>query len=140
MTTAPVAAPAPVPPATAAPTVAPPVVIDFGDTLSSIIANLEPVAAGAAQAGVAALSAAEPGLGIVIGIFGQGMVSQVVAGGATALENVFKGKSLSITPSNTLESYAVNYIASNWPSVASFLGGNLQSLITAEVAKIFPAK
>jgi len=118
------------------PVVAPPVVIDYGDSLNQIISELEPIVAGAADGGIALITAASPQLGAFLNLFGAKMASQFVASAATGLEGLVAGKTISVSPSNAIETFALNAITGALPKVASFFGDTLAPLISTEVSNL----
>lgn len=138
MTTSTPAAPAAGSATPATPAVAPPVTIDFGDMANQIITSLEPIAASAASAGLTLVAGEIPGGALILDFFGQNMVSQFVASGATALEGLLKGKSISVSPTNALETMVLSAINTELPAVAGFFSTSLPGWISAEVAKIAP--
>jgi Mannosyl-glycoprotein endo-beta-N-acetylglucosaminidase len=133
-TTQPVVPAAPATPAT--PVVAPPVVVDWGDFADQLISTLEPAAANAINAGVDLAAGEIPGGSLLLDFIGQNMVSQFVASGATSIEALLKGKSLSVSPTNALETMVLQTINTELPGVAAFFSASLPAWISAEVAKI----
>lgn len=135
----PVAAP---PPASSAPpltpTIAPSIHVDYGDFLVQFISHLEPLVETAANAGITLVENRVPGLAVILSFFGQKMVGQYVASGAVALEGLLAGKSISITPTNALESMVLTAISGELPTIAAFFSNELPGWISAAVAKIAP--
>ena len=66
------------------------------------------------------------------------MVGQYVASGAVALEGLLAGKSISITPTNALESMVLTAISGELPTIAAFFSNELPGWISEAVAKIAP--
>ena len=135
----PVAAPPPAstaPPLT--PIIAPAIKLDYGDWLVQFISHLEPLAESAVNAGITLVEDRVPGLSFILSFFGQKMVGQYVAAGAVTLEGLLAGKSLSISPTNALESMVLTAINGEIPTVAAFLSNELPGWISEAVAKIAP--
>jgi hypothetical protein len=116
----------------------PPVVIDYGDLLDKIIADFEPMAAMAAQAGVQVAAGMVPEGSIILDFLGAQTISQFVAQGAAALEELFKGKNLTIPHATALETSVLSAIKNALPGVASFLGDKLAPMVSVAVAKALP--
>jgi hypothetical protein len=120
------------------PVVAPPVVIDYGDMLNTMLKSIEPMAAIAVNAGIVAGEAAVPAVGwLIADTFGPKMVSQYVAGAFTQLETLLANKSITIpSNSNALLNMVLAAIESALPDVFSFVEPKLAAWISAEIAKI----
>jgi Mannosyl-glycoprotein endo-beta-N-acetylglucosaminidase len=137
------AAPAPtpaLPPATPpTPVAAPPIVIDYGDIIDQILTVLTPVFDQAASAGLKLATNAIPGGALILDFLGPNMVSQFVGSAVGSVESLLKSKSLSISPTNALETMVLSAIQTELPGVASFLSVELPAWISAEVAKVTPS-
>lgn len=116
--------------------IAPPVVIDYGDRLNALIADLEPITAHAAQIGVEIAVGEIPGGDIILDFLGTQTISQFVAQEAASLETLLKGRSLSISPRNAVEAAVLGAINSQLPKVAAFFGAKLPPMVSAAVTKV----
>lgn len=120
------------------PVLAPPIKIDYGDFLVQFISHLEPIAESAVIAGENLAANSIPGGNLILAFFGQKMVSQFVASSAASIEALVAGKSLSISPTNALETMVLNAINAELPTLAAFFNADLPGWISAAVAKIAP--
>ena len=67
------------------------------------------------------------------------MIDNYVNQALVGLETWLKGQTISVSPQNAIETYVFAMIQKDLPLVASFLGPDLQGLISAAVAKVMPA-
>ena len=118
------------------PGIAGPVVVDWGDLAAQLLAHETPIVEAAAQTGVNLALGAIPMGSFLSEFVGPAVVKQYVDQALTSLEDVLKGSSLTVSPSEALASLAAKLFNEAEPSLASFLGGTVEPMIQGWVAKL----
>lgn len=126
----------PAPTSAPVPGIAGPVVVDWGDLAAQLLAHETPIVEAAAQTGVKVGLAAIPMGSFLSEFVGPAVVKQYVDQALTSLEDVLKGSSLTVSPSEALASLAAKLFNQAEPSLASFLGGTVEPMIQGWVAKL----
>lgn len=126
----------PAPPAAKVPGISGPVVVDWGDLAAQLLAHETPIVESAAQGAVQAGLSAIPMGSFLSGFIGPTVTKQYVDQALTALEDVLKGSSLTVSPSEALASLAAKLFNQAEPSLASFLGDTVEPMIAGWVKKL----
>jgi hypothetical protein len=121
---------------TPVPGIAGPVRVDWGDLAAQILVHETPIIEAAAQTGVKVGLAAVPMGSFLSEFVAPDVVKQYVDQALTSLEDVLKGSSLTVSPSEALASLAAKLFNQAEPSLASFLGGTVEPMIQGWVTKL----
>ena len=118
------------------PGIAGPVRVDWGDWADQLLVHERPAIEAMAQTGVQMTLRAIPIGSFLEGFVGPAVTKQYVDQALTSLEDVLKGSSLTVSPSEALASLAAKLFNQAEPSLASFLGGTVEPMIQGWVAKL----
>jgi hypothetical protein len=118
------------------PGIAGPVVVDWGDLAAQLLAHETPIMEAAAQTGVKFALATVPMGSFLSEFVGPTVTKQYVDQALTSLEDVLKGSSLTVSPSEALASLAAKLFNQAEPALASFLGGTVEPMIQGWVSKL----
>ena len=118
------------------PGIAGPVVVDWGDLAAQLLAHETPIIEAAAQTGVKVGLAAIPMGSFLSEFVAPNVVKQYVDQAMLSLEDVLKGSSLTVSPSDALATLAAKLFNEGEKPLASFLGGTVEPMIQGWVAKL----
>jgi hypothetical protein len=118
------------------PGIASPVVVDWGDWAAQLLAHETSAIEAAAQSGVKLGLATIPMGSFLSEFVGPQVTKQYVDQALTALEDVLKGGTLTISPSNALAALAAKLFNQSEPALASFLGDTVEPMIAGWVKKL----
>lgn len=121
---------------TSVPTVSSSVTADWGSVAAQIIANEQTIIVAAANAGVNLALAQMPFGSLVETFIGPTVIDQYISQALVGLETFLKTQSITVSPQNAVESYVMSMITSAEPWLISFLGPQVETMVSAAVAKI----
>ena len=123
-------------PATSVPTISSPVTIDWGDLAAQLLAHETPIIESAASAGVTLALGAIPMGSFFSGFIGPTVTKQYVDQALTSLEDILKGNTLTVSPTEALTALAAKLFNQAEPALAGFLGNDVEPMIAGWVAKL----
>jgi hypothetical protein len=121
---------------TPVPGIADPVTVDWGDLAAQLLAHETPIIEATAQTGVNLALGAIPIGTFLSGFVGPTVIKQYVDQALTSLEDVLKGNTLTVSPSEALASLSAKLFNQAEPALASFLGQEVEPMIQGWVAKL----
>lgn len=130
---------APAAPTTTVPATSSTAVVPWGDWAEQALINETTLLESLASGGVSLALSEIPFGSFVANFIGPTVVKGLVDTALKALEGVLSTATLAIPASNTILTTVANMLNANYPALANFLGSNLEPMIQAEIAKVFPA-